>query len=85
MSFILTVLLPVAVVTFLGFGWRMIWVWVSHHTDAPIMNERINAGSDRFFEQRDAEETRLLAGRPVSLDEFDNPITRTWFKRPPTG
>jgi len=29
---------------------RMLIGWLDRHASAPIMRERINAGSDRFFE-----------------------------------
>ena len=32
--------------------------WLDHVTDAPVMHERVNAGSDRYFAWREAEARR---------------------------
>jgi|1185.fasta_scaffold140257_2 hypothetical protein len=47
---------------------RMIVIWVDRRTEAPVMKERINAGSDRFFVD---EEKRLGDTEIDSILRYD--------------
>jgi hypothetical protein len=52
MSFLNAIVRLLSVVTLgMVFSYvRMLIGWLDRHASAPIMRERINAGSDRFFE-----------------------------------
>ena len=45
-----------------------IWVWAERRARPPIMKERINSGSDRFF-QEEAEREKEIVTRLPSIDK----------------
>jgi hypothetical protein len=46
-----------------------IWVWAERRARSPIMEERINSGSDRFF-QEEAEREKQIVTRLPSIDKL---------------
>jgi hypothetical protein len=49
--------------------------WIFRRTNAPIMNETINRGSERFFDDEAAREQRMSSGY-IPLDDPDPPMYR---------
>ena len=52
----------------LGIG--AIWVWLDRRTDAPIMKERINGASERFFAERAAAERETIQSGKIDLEKI---------------
>lgn len=48
-------------------GWRVLLGWVDRWTDPPIMHQRINEGSDKYFAWRERHES------DSEVDEFFDP------------
>ncbi|MFL5595537.1 MAG: hypothetical protein ACJ785_13135 [Gemmatimonadaceae bacterium] len=46
-----------------------IWVWMDRRTNARVMNERINDGSDRFFEKEKERERSIVTGADLPVDD----------------
>ena len=47
-----------------------IWVWAERRARAPIMKERINSGSDRFFQEEAEREKEIVIGEGPHLDQL---------------
>jgi hypothetical protein len=47
-----------------------IWVWAERRARAPIMKERINSGSDRFFQEEAEREKEIVTGGGPQLDKL---------------
>jgi hypothetical protein len=47
-----------------------IWVWAERRARAPIMRERINSGSDRFFQEEAEREKEVVIGEGPHLDKL---------------
>jgi len=47
-----------------------IWVWAERRARAPIMNERINSGSDRFFREEAEREKEIVIGDGPDIDRL---------------
>lgn len=78
-------LLPFVVAALVGLCVRIIAVWFFRRTDSLIMKERINEGSDRFFEDRRKEERTYIAGGELPQKRIDTPIRSTRIKSRSTG
>jgi hypothetical protein len=46
-----------------------IWVWAERRAKPPIMKERINSGSDRFFQEEAEREKEIVIGEGPRLDK----------------
>jgi hypothetical protein len=78
-------LIRVVAAGLVGLCLRIGALWFFRRTDAAIMKERINKGSDRFFkDQKEEERAYIIAGgqRPAERDDLS--ITPTRGKRRPT-
>lgn len=47
-----------------------IWVWAERRAKAPIMKERINSGSDRFFAEEAEREKEIVTSNGSDLDQL---------------
>jgi hypothetical protein len=47
-----------------------IWVWAERRVRPPIMKERINSGSDRFFQEEAEREKEIVTGGGSDLDQL---------------
>jgi hypothetical protein len=74
---------PFVAAALAGLCVRIVAVWCFRRTDAPIMKERINKGSDRFFKDRQEEERAYIAGGGLLAERHDSPITPIRVKRGP--
>ncbi|MFL5604686.1 MAG: hypothetical protein ACJ8AB_04810 [Gemmatimonadaceae bacterium] len=62
---LLALVLGVVAIKVLALSLGSLWVWIDRRTNARVMNERINDGSDRFFEKEKERERSIVTGEDL--------------------